>query len=108
MNSMAYKLCHPLHPKQIRWEIPPKGWLKLNTNGSSLGNPRIVGGGGIVCNNDGAWVLGFSRHIGITSNFMVELWALRDGLILYIERNFHAAEIDMNAKALFNVLTDHA
>lgn len=93
---------------QIRWENPLKGWLKLNTNGSSLGNPRIARGGGIVYNNDGAWVLGFSRHIGITSNFMAELWALQDGLILCIERNFHAAEIEMDAKALIDVLTNRA
>ena len=30
----------------VKWEPPPQNWHKLNTNGSSLGNPGRAGGGG--------------------------------------------------------------
>lgn len=33
---------------QIRWEKPRQNWHKLNTDGASLGNPGISGGGGVI------------------------------------------------------------
>ena len=30
----------------------------------------------------GSWVVGFTRHVGATNSFAVELWGLRDGLLL--------------------------
>lgn len=32
----------------VGWEKPPVGWVKLNSDGSALGNLRRVGGGGGV------------------------------------------------------------
>nr|POF16994.1 putative ribonuclease h protein [Quercus suber] len=66
---------------------PKAGWMKLNTDGSSLGNPSMVGGGGLIRNEEGRWVVGFACKIGITSSFFVELWALRDGLSLCVSRS---------------------
>ena len=54
-------------------------WVKLNTDGSSLGNPGLAGGGGVIHDIEGAWIMGFVRNIGITSRYIAELWALRDG-----------------------------
>ena len=34
--------------RSIRWERPNRGWHKLNTDGSSLGNPGLARGGGIL------------------------------------------------------------
>ena len=34
--------------KAIRWEKLARGWVKLNINGSSLGNPGLAGGGGLI------------------------------------------------------------
>lgn len=80
--------------KCIRWERPRSGWRKLNTDGSSLGNPGLVGGGGGVIRDEiGNWVAGFSRRIGVTSSFEAELWALRDGLTICVDKNFQAIEV---------------
>ena len=92
--------------KAVRWEKPVKGWRKLNIDGSSLGNPGRVGGGGLICDEEGNWVLGFSRQIGITSSFIAETWALKDGLMLCVERNFTAVVIEMDAKAIIEVLNN--
>ena len=48
------KIASQLVAKQIRWEKPRHGWVKLNTDGSSLGNPRLAGGGGLIRDEDGA------------------------------------------------------
>ena len=58
------------------------GWLKLNTDGSAVGNPRIAGGGGLIHNENGDWVMGFVGSLDITFGVMAELWALKDGLTL--------------------------
>ena len=60
----------------IRWEKPCSEWLKLNTDGLSLGNPGLTGGGGLIRDDNGDWVVGFARKIGFASSFMAELWAL--------------------------------
>lgn len=57
-------------------------WFKLNTNGSSMGNPRRAGGGEIIRNVNGDWVSGYARAIGNATSVAAELWALRDGILL--------------------------
>ena len=37
-----------LIPQIIRWHIPPSPFLKLNMNGSALGNPGLAGAGGVL------------------------------------------------------------
>ena len=34
-------------PISVKWNLPPLGWFKLNTDGSSVGNPGKAGGGGV-------------------------------------------------------------
>ncbi|XP_075669750.1 uncharacterized protein LOC142639464 [Castanea sativa] len=65
----------------VAWRKPPVGWAKLNTDGLALGCPRKARGG-LIRDHNGEWVAGFSRSLGCTNSFPVELWALRDGLIL--------------------------
>jgi len=92
--------------KPVRWEKPTEGWRKLNTDKSSLGNTGRAEGGGLIRDEEGNWVLGFSRQIDVTSSFITELWALRDGLILFVERNFTTVVIEMDAKAIIEVLNN--
>lgn len=57
---------------QVRWNKPPEGWFKLNTDGASHGNPGKVGGGGIIRNSHGFWIKGYSRSIGYTTSVIAE------------------------------------
>ncbi|XP_075669797.1 uncharacterized protein LOC142639522 [Castanea sativa] len=66
--------------KSIRWVKPRAGWLTLNIDGSATSNSSPVGGGGLIRDENGGWVIGFARRIGSTSSLMAELWVLRDGL----------------------------
>ena len=58
----------------------------------------------MIRNDTGNWVVGFSRRIDVTSSFEAELWALRDGLTIFVDRNFQAIEVDMDAKAIIDIL----
>ena len=72
----------------VGWEKPLKGSMKLNSDGSTLRNPRRVGRrgaggkGGLIQDHDGGWVKGYARGLGHTNSITAELWTLRDGLIL--------------------------
>ena len=57
----------------VQWYPPPRGFFKLNMNGSALGNQGLAGAGGLIRRSDGSWVSGFIRNIGITSSFAAEL-----------------------------------
>lgn len=91
---------------QVRWEKPQQGWFRLNTDDSALGNPGKAGGGGIIRDDQGNWVAGFSRNIGFSSSFIAELWALRDGLSLCKSLNLNAVDIQIDAKAIVALLAD--
>lgn len=79
--------------KLNRWDKPEEGWTKLNTDGSALGNPGLDSGGGVIQDCVGKWIVGFSKKIGIASSLMAELWAIRDDLMLCVERNLGKVEI---------------
>ncbi|PKI70141.1 hypothetical protein CRG98_009473 [Punica granatum] len=57
----------------IRWERPPAGWLKLNSDGATRGNPGLAGAGGIIQDEHGNWISGFKHNIGIVSLTTTEL-----------------------------------
>ncbi|KAK9274140.1 hypothetical protein L1049_018954 [Liquidambar formosana] len=64
------------------WIPPPPLWAKLNTDGSSLGNPGPAGAGELIRDHNGQWIVGFIQNVGRSTSMAAELWALRDGLQL--------------------------
>jgi ribonuclease HI len=64
----------------ISWKKPAGQQLKLNVDGSSIGNPGSAGGGGILRDSKGRCWAGFSRHYGNCTNMAAETRALLDGL----------------------------
>ena len=41
------------------------GWVKINTDGASKGNPGDAGCGGLIRDEEGRWLVGFTKHIDI-------------------------------------------
>lgn len=87
----------------MRWERPPEGWSKLNTDGAVIGSMGLAGCGGIVRDDHGGWLVGFSGHIGIADSFVAELWGLKDGLILCCNLNITSIVVELDAKAIVDV-----
>ncbi|KAK9993042.1 hypothetical protein SO802_022745 [Lithocarpus litseifolius] len=97
---------NPCHKalRAIRWERPPAGWKKLNTDGSCMGDSARAGCGGLVRDEHGNWVGGFSRHIGSTNSFIAELWGLREGLLLCCNLSIDSLVVELDAQAVVEVL----
>jgi len=60
----------------------------LNTNGSVQGNLGFVRRGGVLWDSQGNWISGISKHIGFATNNIVELWAVRQGLLIVCELGY--------------------
>lgn len=42
----------------------PEGWMKLNTDGSSIGNLGMAGCGGVIRDDRGCWIAGLANELG--------------------------------------------
>ena len=91
---------------RIRREKPQTGWVRLNTDGSAIGNLGRAGCGGLIRNDRGEWIEGFSRSLGSSNSFIAELYALRDGLILCRNMHLNAVDIQLDAKAIVHLITN--
>ena len=94
--------------RRICWERSPLGWKKLNTDGSWLGGADRAGCGGLVKDDQGDWVAGFSRHIGSANSFTAELWGLHEGLILCCNLNIEFLIVELDAQAVVDVMKNNA
>ena len=64
----------------------------------------MAGCGGIVRDDGGHWVAGFTRRIRVTSSFEAELWGLKDGLMLCSNLNISSLMVEIDAKAIVDAL----
>lgn len=68
--------------RMVKWHPPAEHWVKLNVDGSSLGNPIISGFGGLLRNmHIGEWIVGFFGNCGLTTNLTAELSAIAMGIL---------------------------
>ena len=93
--------------KRIRWEKPFAGWMKLNIDGSVFGSLGVAGCGGVIRDDYGQWISGFTKRIGITNSFIAELWGLREGLIMCCDLNISSLIVELDARAVVDLLVIH-
>ncbi|CAI9759581.1 unnamed protein product [Fraxinus pennsylvanica] len=89
----------------VSWRKPAVGWVKLNVDGSSVGNPGPCGGGGVIRDHDGNLVAGFCVKYGHGSNNEAELRAVISGVELCKEMGFQQVEIECDSAVVVNWLT---
>jgi ribonuclease HI len=65
---------HHHHP------LPPENVIKVNVDGSSIGNPGPSSFGDLLRNTFGGWITCSAGSCGFTSNINVELQAISHGL----------------------------
>ena len=51
--------------------------------------------------------MGFAKSISVSSNIAVELWALREGLGLCLERGISTVEIELDATAAISLVSSN-
>lgn len=85
--------------------LPPSGWVKLNTDGSSRGNPGEATGGGLIRDETGKWLVGFGLNIGICSVTAAELWALYHGLMIAWMEGHRKVAVTVDSSAVVTLVS---
>ncbi|XP_058068314.1 uncharacterized protein LOC131217411 [Magnolia sinica] len=90
-------ICIP-SPKQpalfvVKWSRPFRGWVKVNVDGSSRGNPGPSGGGGLGRDSNGNFLFAFKLGYGRGFNTRAELRAILNGIELCAQMGYSRVEI---------------
>ena len=62
-----------------------------------------TGCGGLVRDEHGSWIGGFTRYIGSTNSFIAELWGLREGLLLCCNLDIDFLVVEVDAQAVVEI-----
>ena len=79
--------CHP----------PPSGWIKANTDGSSLGSPGAAGSGGIFRTARGLPRGAFTFSTGSSFAFLAELQAAIKAIEIAWHRGWHSLWLECDS-----------
>lgn len=86
--TYAFKTSTLKAQRSFNSSLMEESWVCLNTNGSVRNDKGFVATGGLVRDQNGRWVLGFSRYLGICTMTKVELWDILDWLKVILDRRF--------------------
>lgn len=90
----------------MKWEAPETSCFKLNTDGSSLGNPGVGSVGGVIRNSRGDWLVGLVKGIPIATNNLSELLALMQGLEMAMKKNLIPLEVTTDSFDIIQMLNN--
>ncbi|XP_058111297.1 uncharacterized protein LOC131254326 [Magnolia sinica] len=94
----------PRHVAMIKWTRPPPGWIKVNVDGSALGNPGSSRGGGVGRSGDRNFLFAFFSGYGFGSNGRVETKAIWARLSLCRDLGFNKVELVSDSKVVVDSL----
>jgi len=90
---------------QILWQRPPWDFVKINVDGSFLGNPGRIGADGLIRSSAGNFLVGFTAFAGVACNLLPELLAIAKGLKLVWDRGYHKIICHSNPKDALRLLS---
>ncbi|KAH0665292.1 hypothetical protein KY290_027558 [Solanum tuberosum] len=88
----------------VRWSRLPISWWKCNTDGASRGNSGPSSASICVRNSDGNLVGAKGLKVGVTTNLIAEVVAVKEGLSYCCENNFLNVIIETDSMALVQIL----
>ncbi|XP_058075745.1 uncharacterized protein LOC131224226 [Magnolia sinica] len=84
----------------------PMGWLKLNIDGSSRGNPGESGGGGVCRDHSSNLIFAFHRYYSTASNTITETQAMLDGLNICSYLGLTNIIVESDSKLIVEAMDD--
>ncbi|KAK4392784.1 putative ribonuclease H protein [Sesamum angolense] len=94
----------PRAPSIVRWRAPSPSWFKLNTDGSSLGNPGLAGAAGIIRDSAGHVHLAYQFALGTGTSVLAELTAFWRGMELALTHGLAPLVVEVDATTVISLL----
>lgn len=92
------------HVYQVAWQPSDLTEYKLNTDGASSSNTGMAGTGALVRDRSGKLVVALAANIGLATNVLAELWAIRDGIIMAQKKNIRKLHIENDSYTVLQML----
>ncbi|KAK9265673.1 hypothetical protein L1049_001683 [Liquidambar formosana] len=91
-------------PRLVCWSKPPSGVIKLNTDGSCLGNTGPAGMGGLFRNNQGGWIMGYACKMGHAYSLEAKLCSMRMGLWIAWDQGITSLNVESDCEVTVNLI----
>ncbi|KAK4363661.1 hypothetical protein RND71_018902 [Anisodus tanguticus] len=93
---------------QVKWKTPDQGWVKLNSDGCSKGNPGLREGGGAIRDNFDNLVMVYVKYLNIQSNNYAEAIALKTRIDWCINNGIRKLVFETDSMMPVNWILDSA
>lgn len=91
LNSTRKEIC-------VNWMPPTGGWFKCNADGSSKANGAMVACGGVIRNDAGDWVTGFSLRLKSQDSLSAEISGIIAGLDLAWDKGICRLQLNLTLR----------
>ncbi|XP_075099449.1 uncharacterized protein LOC142176224 [Nicotiana tabacum] len=89
---------------KVMWDCPSPGWIKVNTDGASRGNPGRSEIGYVLRNEEGDLTYGYGREVQEGTNSEAEAQAILEAMRFCIDNDYILIELHTDSMMLKNVL----
>lgn len=90
--------------QKVVWAKPQLGYVKLNTDGCSKGNPGAAGGGGILRDHQGHCLWAFHLSLNPSTNVEAEILSIHRGLQICQEQGIQNIIIETDAMVAIKII----
>ncbi|KAF7811082.1 cytochrome P450 89A2-like [Senna tora] len=82
----------------------PLQWVKINVDGAAKTNDSLISCGGVIRDNNGSWILGFTRSLGSGSALLAEIWGILLDITKGLDRGFGNIIIESDSLAAVHLV----
>ncbi|KAK8574824.1 hypothetical protein V6N12_062502 [Hibiscus sabdariffa] len=88
------------------WPRPPFGLICLNVDMAVSPNTGMGSAGGLFRDNDGRWLMGFNKFLGITSPLFAKLWVIYISIKVAWDNGFEYVQVQSDCLDTIKLLLD--
>jgi ribonuclease HI len=104
-DSVAIRAPKNRFPSPTTWTPPPNGFIKINFDGASKGNPRPAGYGAVIRSSKGEILMLTAGYLGETTNNVAELTGLLQGLRHAVTLASHKVILEGDSQIVIQLIT---
>nr|XP_016504579.1 PREDICTED: uncharacterized protein LOC107822538 [Nicotiana tabacum] len=105
MLKMMDQFTPNLRYTKVNWDFPEQGWVKVNTDGASRGNPGRSSIGFVLRNEEGDVLYACGKEIQEGTNSVAEAKAISEALKFCVQHDYVLIDLHTDSMVLQKVIT---